>query len=211
MKPADPDLRDRLLAAAGPLLARFGYRRMTVDDLALAAQVGKGTVYLYFESKQAIALTVIQELVGKVIGRLERIAEGGEPSEERITAMLEARVLGRFDAFAPYADTLAEILSSIRQPLMEQRARQLTREAAILVAVLRQLPGGAAAPAATVRSVARGLVDGTNALLPFYLTREELNDRAELRKRARGVASVLTRGAAATLADRVGVGGSPPL
>jgi AcrR family transcriptional regulator len=200
MKPADPLLRDRLLAAAGPLLARYGYRRMTVDDLALAAQVGKGTVYLYFESKQAIALTVIQELVGQVIHRLERIAEGDEPPAERIATMLEARVLGRFDAFAPYADTLAEILSSIRQPLMEQRARQLTREATVLGTVLRKFPGGAAAPAGKIRTLADGLVDGTNALLPFYLTREELNDRQDLRRRVRGVARLLTRGAAAELA-----------
>ena len=200
MKPSEPALRDRLLAAAGPLLARYGYRRMTVDDLAEAAQVGKGTVYLYFESKQAIALTVIQELVGEVIRRLERIAEGDEPPDERVAAMLEVRVLGRFDAFASYADTLAEILSSIRQPLMEQRARQLTREATLLASVLRKFPGSAGAPAAKIRALAQGLVDGTNAFLPFYLTREELNDRQELRRRVRAVARVLTRGAAAELA-----------
>jgi AcrR family transcriptional regulator len=199
MKPADPVFRDRLLAAAGPLLARYGYRRMTVDDLAEAARVGKGTVYLYFESKQAVALTVIQELVGGVIRRLEQIAEGDEPPDERLPAILEARVMGRFDAFAPFADTLAEILSSIRQPLMEQRARQLTREAALLGTVLRTLPGGAAAPAAKIRTLANGLVDGTNAFLPFYLTRQELNDRQELRRRVRSVARVLTRGAAAEL------------
>ena len=200
MKPAEPALRDRLLAAAGPLLARYGYRRMTVDDLAEAAQVGKGTVYLYFESKQTIALTVIQELVGEVIGRLERIAEADEPPDERVAAMLEVRALGRFDAFAPYADTLAEILSSIRQPLMDQRARQLTREATLLATVLRQFPGGTGAPAVKIRALAHGLVDGTNAFLPFYLTREELKDRQELRRRVRAVARVLTRGVAAELA-----------
>jgi len=40
-----------MLDAAGELLLAHGYRRVTVDDVARRAGVGKGTVYLHFASK----------------------------------------------------------------------------------------------------------------------------------------------------------------
>ena len=33
-----------IIAAADRLLARYGYRRMTVDDIAREADIGKGTI-----------------------------------------------------------------------------------------------------------------------------------------------------------------------
>lgn len=55
-----PDARlERVLDAAGELLARFGYQRVTVDDVARAAGIGKGTVYLHFRTKEALFLTVL--------------------------------------------------------------------------------------------------------------------------------------------------------
>ena len=50
--PADPKARKRLriVRAATELLSERGYRRTTVDDVAEAAGVAKGTVYLYFKT-----------------------------------------------------------------------------------------------------------------------------------------------------------------
>ncbi|GLW10898.1 TetR family transcriptional regulator [Microtetraspora sp. NBRC 13810] len=63
-KTADPraDRRrraERILDAAGELLVSWGYRRVTVDEVARRAGVGKGTVYLHFETKEALFLTVL--------------------------------------------------------------------------------------------------------------------------------------------------------
>jgi len=48
---APADVRDAILDAAERLLARYGYRKMTMDDLASEAGIGKGTTYLHFPSK----------------------------------------------------------------------------------------------------------------------------------------------------------------
>jgi AcrR family transcriptional regulator len=50
---------DAVLDAAADLLVRWGYRRVTVDEVARQACVGKGTVYLHFRSKEALFLTVL--------------------------------------------------------------------------------------------------------------------------------------------------------
>jgi AcrR family transcriptional regulator len=50
---------ERLLDSAAELLLRWGYQRVTIDDVAKHAGIGKGTVYLHFRTKDALFLTVL--------------------------------------------------------------------------------------------------------------------------------------------------------
>ncbi|WP_220447638.1 TetR/AcrR family transcriptional regulator [Nonomuraea diastatica] len=45
---------DRILDAAEELLLRHGYRKVTVEDIATRAEVGKGTVYLHWRTKMEL-------------------------------------------------------------------------------------------------------------------------------------------------------------
>ena len=49
----------RVLDAAADLLVRWGYQRVTIDEVARRAGVGKGTVYLHFHNKEAMFLSVL--------------------------------------------------------------------------------------------------------------------------------------------------------
>jgi AcrR family transcriptional regulator len=71
-----------IVKTAGRLVARFGYTKMTIDGIAHAAGLGKGTVYLHFGSKEEIVLAVINDLVRQVFSELRRIAARSEPSAE---------------------------------------------------------------------------------------------------------------------------------
>jgi len=53
-KPADPNRREDILKAAREVFKQRGYEKAHVAEIAQRAGVAKGTVYLYFESKQAI-------------------------------------------------------------------------------------------------------------------------------------------------------------
>ena len=53
-KPADPNRREDILQAAREVFKQNGYAKAHVADIAQRAGVAKGTVYLYFESKQAM-------------------------------------------------------------------------------------------------------------------------------------------------------------
>jgi len=48
--------RQRLLAAATELFVVHGYRKTSIDDVARAAGVAKGTVYLYYRNKAELLL-----------------------------------------------------------------------------------------------------------------------------------------------------------
>ena len=50
-------VKDAILDSTERLLARFGYRKMTVEDIAVEAGIGKGTIYLHFSSKEELVLS----------------------------------------------------------------------------------------------------------------------------------------------------------
>lgn len=55
------DARNKILDAARTLLEQRGYSALGVAEICAAAGVPKGSFYHFFESKQALALTVIDE------------------------------------------------------------------------------------------------------------------------------------------------------
>lgn len=72
---SDPTRSERLLDSAAELLLRWGYQRVTIDDVAKHAGVGKGTVYLHFRTKDALFLTVLlrshRRISAGVVDRME--------------------------------------------------------------------------------------------------------------------------------------------
>jgi TetR/AcrR family transcriptional regulator, transcriptional repressor for nem operon len=55
------DARDKILATARTLIEQRGYAALGVAEICAAAGVPKGSFYHFFESKQTLALTVIDE------------------------------------------------------------------------------------------------------------------------------------------------------
>ena len=178
-----------IIAAADRLLARYGYRRMTVDDIAREADIGKGTIYLHFPSKEAVILSVINRHIESALEALRKIAAGPGSASERLEAMIIARVLERFDRFLPYRESLHEMLAAIRPALLAQRESQLRQEARIFARVIEELGGPPGA--------ARMLLAATNSYLPYYLSTEELGSRARLRREVSELARLLVAGLAA--------------
>ncbi|WP_130336711.1 TetR/AcrR family transcriptional regulator [Micromonospora kangleipakensis] len=55
------DARNKILGAAATLIEQRGYSPLGVAEICSTAGVPKGSFYYFFESKQALALTVIDE------------------------------------------------------------------------------------------------------------------------------------------------------
>jgi AcrR family transcriptional regulator len=56
----DPEVDEAILAAAMDLLAEIGYARLTMDQVAARARVGKASVYLRWPNKVALVAEAIQ-------------------------------------------------------------------------------------------------------------------------------------------------------
>lgn len=53
--------REEILATARTLFFDKGFRDTTIDDIARSAELARGTIYLYFESKEEIYATIMEE------------------------------------------------------------------------------------------------------------------------------------------------------
>jgi len=50
---------ERILDAAAELLLRWGYKRVTIDDIAKQAEIGSGTIYLHWKTRDALFETLM--------------------------------------------------------------------------------------------------------------------------------------------------------
>lgn len=88
---------EAILAAALTLFGHYGYRRTSIDDIAQEAGIAKGTVYLYFRSKEEIFRALSQQLLNQVLSAAEEAAQADGAIEARLRALMEAKFGYFFD------------------------------------------------------------------------------------------------------------------
>ena len=95
------DTRQRLFEAAVELIAEQGFSATTVDDIALRAEVAKGTVYYNFASKTALFEELLRHGIGLLTDEF-RAAVAGLPPREAVAALVRAQLeyIRRYRAFA---------------------------------------------------------------------------------------------------------------
>ena len=188
------DIRDLILDATDRLLARYGYRKMTMDDLAQEVGIGKGTIYLHFPSKEEVVLSHVDRIVERLKGELAGLARGGGRPAARLRRMLVTRVMFRFDSVQHYTESLSDLLAALRPGLLARRRRHFEEEAEVLAEVLREGRHAGDFQFRDPRAAARTLLTATNALLPYSLSARELGGRAELEAEATAVVDMLLTG-----------------
>jgi len=75
--------RDRILRAAVKIFSRKGFFNSKVSEIARAAEVADGTIYLYFRNKEDLLISLFEEKMGEVVADVRRrIANGGNALEK---------------------------------------------------------------------------------------------------------------------------------
>jgi len=192
--PPGPDLEDQILDAVDRLLARFGYRDMTMEDLALEVGMDKSPIYLSFRTKEDLLLSHIDRIVRHVVDAMDEIADGEGRPGKKLQDMLVTRVMLRFDSVQHYPESLGDIVRDLRFPLLERRPQYFQSEARPLTKVIKEGQKlnhfRAVEPLVTVAA----LLEATNSLLPFNLTGRELGMRPEVRRRVLDIIDLLIHG-----------------
>ena len=85
-----PDLR--LIASAEAQFRRFGYKRTTVDDITTDAGTGKGSLYLHFESKQAVYLAVVEASLERFVQSASALLDGPGTVPARLRSLVELTI-----------------------------------------------------------------------------------------------------------------------
>ena len=187
-------LRDGILDATERLLARYGYRKMTVEDIAREVGVGKGTIYLHFSSKEEVVLSHVDRIVERVKERLWEIARSEETAAVRLQSMLLTRVLFRFDSIQHYTQSLNDLLAVLRPGLLARRAVYFDEEAQIFAQVLNEGRESRELQFDDALTSAYGMLHATNSLLPYSLSTTELGEREEVKEKTTVVADLILQG-----------------
>jgi len=186
--------RDAILDATDRLLARYGYKKMTIDDLAQEVGIGKGSVYLHFKSKEEIALSHIDRIVDRLHADLKMILESKGTPEKRLRRMISERVMFRFDSVQHYSQSLNELLAQLRSRLLENRKRYFEDEARLIAQIVAEGKLNRTFTSKDPMETARAILDATNALLPYSLSAYELGERSEIEKKTKRVADLILNG-----------------
>ena len=67
--------RDQVIEAARKLFHQFGFKKVSMDEIAKEAGVTKKTIYMYFESKEELLKYFIQEEISNMEKIVEKVEE----------------------------------------------------------------------------------------------------------------------------------------
>lgn len=129
--------RARLLQAGRDLFARYGLKKTTVEEVARAAGIAKGTFYLFFPSKEALYGQVLLEEVPRLVARLversfgatDDIREALVRFQEEVVTLIESDEIVR--VLAADSRQLAQLLEG-HLDLQEFQARAMDALAPLL-------------------------------------------------------------------------------
>jgi AcrR family transcriptional regulator len=126
------ETRERIFRAALELFAERGYLETTVEDITEAADVGKGTFFNYFPTKQHVLARYGEERIEEVERCLER-AQSGEQSVLSVLKELATNLAGQSSESAELLRTVfaahlscAPVRAELKKRI--QRGRELLTE-----------------------------------------------------------------------------------
>ena len=103
--------RQQIVAMAGELFARYGFRKCTTEDIATSCNLTKAALYHYFDSKEAIFAAVI-EVEGTAL--LRRLTEEVQSEPDPI-AKVRKYAATRFDTIKALANLYG--FTQVQRPL----------------------------------------------------------------------------------------------
>ena len=113
-------MREAILAAAKTVLAANGYDRTSLDQIAQEAEVSKGSIYVYFRSKEELLAEVLQ-------GGMHRFIEASKSAAAHAAtpwAALKAVVHTHLESFAADPDTFKIALTERTNLILNPRSQQ---------------------------------------------------------------------------------------
>jgi TetR/AcrR family fatty acid metabolism transcriptional regulator len=189
------DKRERILRAAIKVFARKGFYATRVSEIAKAAGVADGTIYLYFKNKDDVLISIFEDRITKLIAVLRDEVDEAEGFEEKLRCVVELQ-LGLLEG----QRDLAEVITvNLRQSsrLLKQYAQPLFTEYLEIIAgvIAEGQREGVVRGDVSPRVVARGLWGALDGIaLTWALGGAKPGKPESLRRAASQIASVFLDG-----------------
>ncbi len=186
------DKRDRILRAAIKVFAKNGFYATRVSEIAKAAGVADGTIYLYFKNKDDVLITIFEEGIDRLLDILREVAESDASFEDRITRIIELQ-LGLLEDQRELAEVITVNLRQSSRLLKQYATPLFMQYIDVIAGVVRDGQSeGAFRRDLNPRVVARSLFGALDASLLTWAIGE--GEPLALRKAASHCASLFLEG-----------------
>ncbi len=165
-KQADPLARRQILAAALTVFSRQGYAGTTLDDITAEANLSKGAIYWYFDSKADLFATLLGERASVFSEVLEDAARrAGSPlgalREMWLRWMEALEIDPGYQSYVRLAHLRVEVADEPHESMdarrtEERRAQAIVTERLLAAVAQRELPGTLDIEAAALSFVGAG-------------------------------------------------------
>jgi TetR/AcrR family fatty acid metabolism transcriptional regulator len=135
------DKHERILDAAVRVFAKKGFHATRVSEVANAAGVADGTIYLYFKSKDELLVSLFEDRVERLFAFLEAELPRATTAPEKLRIIIELQ-LGLLEGERDLAEVLTVILRQSTKLMKEHAVPKFT---AYLDAISRVVADGQAA------------------------------------------------------------------
>jgi len=115
------DKKDQIIAAAAHVFAQKGYAGSSVADIALKAEIGKGTIYAYFDSKEDLFFAVFEWFILQT-GTAAKVSVAylGGSATERLEVLSDS-IMNTWDEVKDVFNLTVEFWAASSSSLMRDR------------------------------------------------------------------------------------------
>ena len=119
------DKRERILQAAVKVFAQSGFHATRVSEVAKAAGVADGTIYLYFDSKESLLVSLFEDRVEKLLTFMREELPKKPDAPARLRAVIDMQ-LGLLEGERDLAEVITVILRQSTRLMKEFAAPRFT-------------------------------------------------------------------------------------
>src|ERR1700683_2147796 len=129
MRLPDENKRRKIVAAAVKLFSENPFHKVHLDQVAEAAGVGKGTVYIYFKSKEDLYYSSVYDGVSGVVERVnQQLAAQPMKTKDKIRVIIEGLV-----DFGKQYPQIYEVMRAVGVPDLNSQWGQKRTELARMI------------------------------------------------------------------------------
>lgn len=128
MKTTSNPKRIQILATGKELFWKFGFKRVSIEEICREAGVSKMTFYKFFPNKGELAKTVLDKVFDEIINKIERLSEDHETPEKTLRKIMQLKAEGTRDISEEFIKDLYANPDEGIKVFMEEKTSEMFKE-----------------------------------------------------------------------------------
>lgn len=173
------------------MFLRYGFRKTTIEDIAREAGIGKGSIYLHFQSKEEIGGEWMDQWHKRVFEEIEDQVKAQKTFPDKVRTFLMQRVMRRYCSLERWQMSLDEVMCNLQPLIQSHKAKFQETERVYIKEILAEGSRLGWFREMDVEKVSASILLATSALLPYTLRPDQIGAKEAVEQRASDLIDLL--------------------